>query len=124
MATEIRHPKHEKPCVLIVGAASVIGKAAVGKLLSSHWQVVAADLDTQKLALLESEHASRRSDLDTLHMDMTNRRSVTEGLDWIALQHKQLNSLIISAGVHSTCPVEYLPDDIIHSVIDVNLIAH
>src|SRR5574341_489858 len=111
--------------VLVVGGASGIGKATVTKLLPGGFRVVADDSNREKLAALHSEHAGEGGNgLSTLHMDITDRSTVAEGLRWISQQLGSLDCIVVSAGLHSTCPVEYLPDNVIHKVLDVNLIAH
>ena len=111
--------------VLVVGGASGIGKATVKKLLEDNYKVIVVDLDRERLELIKNEYISRKKNsLSTLPLDITDKSEVTEGLRWITEQFGHLDCIVISAGIHSTYPVEYLPDDVIHKVLDVNLIAH
>jgi NAD(P)-dependent dehydrogenase (short-subunit alcohol dehydrogenase family) len=60
----------------------------------------------------------------TLTMDLTDRDAVRRALVWAKEQVGALDGVIVTAAVHSTYPVEYLPDDVIERVLDVNLISH
>ena len=109
----------------MVGGACGIGKATIAKLLPENYNVIVADSNKEKLNAINEEHKDKWGDsLSMLLLDITNKSAVTEGVRWMTEQFRHLDCIVISAGMHSTCPVEYLPDDVIHKVLDVNLIAH
>ena len=109
----------------MVGGACGIGKATIAKLLPENYNVIVADSNKEKLNAINEEYKDKwGNSLSVLLLDITNKSAVTEGVRWMTEQFRHLDCIVISAGMHSTCPVEYLQDDVIHKVLDVNLIAH
>jgi len=115
----------EKRSVLIIGGAKGIGKSAAQKLLAGSYNVIVADCDNEALNALRAEYADGKPHtLDALHMDITDKGSVSDAIRWVKEHAGLLDAAVISAAVHSTYPVEFLTDELIHKVIDANLIAH
>ena len=111
--------------VFIVGGASGIGQATVELLSSKDYRLVVADCNQEKLkALAAGLPAPARSAVHLLPLDMADRQAVRSAVGALQAQGQMLDAVVISAGVHSTFPVEYLPDDLITRVINVNLTAH
>jgi short-subunit dehydrogenase len=108
--------------ILVVGAANGIGKSTVDSLLAKGYEVAAADCDIEnlkKLQILNSDKA-----LHLLELDITKKESITSAKDWVKENFSQLDNLVITAGRHNTCPVEYLSDETIDSLFQVNLVGH
>jgi NAD(P)-dependent dehydrogenase (short-subunit alcohol dehydrogenase family) len=107
--------------ILIVGGAKGIGRETCRALLTTNCRLLVADNDISGLANLQRE---LNSDFATLPVDMADRTSVASALQWLNEHVGQLDTAVISAAVHGTYPVEFMPDDLIEKIIDVNLIAH
>ncbi|NOQ22178.1 MAG: SDR family NAD(P)-dependent oxidoreductase [Candidatus Aegiribacteria sp.] len=110
-----------KPDVLIVGAAGGIGRATAKILCEKGFYVIAADINDRKL---ENLRQSGLEHLTTMELDISDRKGVLEMVAGFRETGHSFRTLVITAGIHSTHPVEYLTDDIIGRVLDVNLISH
>lgn len=107
--------------VLIVGGASGIGRAACSQLLAPNVRLVVADKDQTTLAVLSDGWPGQ---IETLPLDITDLESVAGALEWVAREIGKLDVVVMSAAVHSAFPAEFMPDETIEKVIQVNLIAH
>ena len=107
--------------ILIVGGAKGIGRETCKLLLSGKFRLIIADKDEVGLNDLRND---LKGDLETLLLDITDRNSVSSALKSIEKQVGKLDTVVVSAAVHSTYPVEFVPDDHIEKVINVNLITH
>ncbi len=107
--------------LMIVGAASGIGRALTPILLSRGLEVLAVDRNG---ALLETIPNDGEGLLETIRLDMTDRSSVSGLACAMAEKGRSLNGLVITAGVHSTHPVQHLSDELVDRVLDVNLASH
>jgi NAD(P)-dependent dehydrogenase (short-subunit alcohol dehydrogenase family) len=107
-----------KPLVLVVGAAGGIGSATAESLCGKGFDVVAADRDAGKLSRLV------RPGLETLELDITDRQGVLAAAESFSSRGLTLRAVVIAAAVHSTHPAEYLTDEVIDSVLEVNLSSH
>jgi NAD(P)-dependent dehydrogenase (short-subunit alcohol dehydrogenase family) len=99
-----------KPFAVVIGAAGGIGRKTASLLLKRGYRT--AGLDRKHFEIPGVEAAV---------LDITDReviRSYTESLD------QAVDVLVVSAAVHSTHPVEYLTDELVDSVLDVNLLSH
>ena len=107
--------------ILVVGGAKGIGRETCRLLLATPCRLIVFDNDTAALAHfapeLYSEHA-------TLTVDITDRPAVSKALQWLREHVGTLDAVVICAAVHSTYPAEFVPDDLIDKILDVNLIAH
>jgi NAD(P)-dependent dehydrogenase (short-subunit alcohol dehydrogenase family) len=106
--------------VLIVGGARGIGRVAVDLLVARGDHPLVVDRDGAELGIRQTEWSGK---VKTFRMDITNRDEVRCALDWVKSQVGLLDSVVVTAGVHSTYPVEYLSDEVIHRVLDVNLVS-
>jgi NAD(P)-dependent dehydrogenase (short-subunit alcohol dehydrogenase family) len=107
--------------VLVAGAAGGIGRAAVEMLLEKNFRVIAVD---RNRLLLETLNHPSRTRLETVTLDITDREGVREIAGEFKSRGRMLRALMIPAGVHSTHPVPFLSDDLVDSVLDVNLASH
>lgn len=106
--------------ILIIGGAGGIGKAAAVSCMQKGFQVLIVDRDPQKLDLCKSE----LRDCGVLLLDINDRSSVRKALAEAKASYGALDAVVIAAAVHSTYPVEYLPDEVIHQVLETNLVSH
>lgn len=106
--------------ILIVGGAKGIGKAAVRRLQRGADRLVVADRDAAALEALAAE----QGDVETVVMDMADHQSVIAALRTVREKVGTLDAVVISAGVHHTYPVEFVPDALIEHIIDINLTSH
>ena len=103
--------------VLIVGGAKGVGEATVQLLAAEGRDLIVVDRDQAALQQL-GERVSRHV------LDITDRAAVKRLFGQLQAEGASLRSLVICAGVHSTYPVEYIPDEVIDQVIEVNFAAH
>ena len=109
----------------MVGGACGIGKATIAKLFPDNYNVIVADSNKEELELLKAEHTDKwDNSLSIFPLDIADKNKVAEALLWMKEKFGGIDFVVISAGIHSTCPVEFLIDDDIYKVMDVNLIAH
>lgn len=110
--------------VLIIGAASGIGKAVAKRLLRENYQITITDRDKSLLETVRFQLEKNQLELlSTFVFDITDRKASINALNQITAS-EGLDYLIVSAGAHSAHPIEYMSDDIINGIIDVNLTAH
>ena len=107
--------------ILIVGGAKGIGKATCRELSSGDHRLFVADRDAGALAELSRDLAGG---VETLAMDIADRPSVNAALRWVDENVGPLDAAVISAGVHHTYPIEFVPDELVDRILDINLNAH
>ena len=106
--------------VVITGASSGIGRAAVARMSQSGWNV---------FATVRKEHDGHqlRSDFGAsvtpIVMDVTDGSSVGEAAERVAslLDGSGLNGLLNVAGVGKVRPVEYMTHDDLQEIFDINV---
>jgi len=104
--------------VLIVGGARGIGRITAELLIAHGDELLVVDRDECALGICRTEWGGKGK---TFRMDLTNRDEVRRALEWVKSKVSFLDSVVVTAGVHSTYPVEYLPDEVIDRVLEVNL---
>ncbi len=109
-----------KSSLVIVGAAGGIGRALTGILLERGMKVLAVDSNGALLETLPSKCGF----LETMELDITDRIGVAGFAGALAGEGRFFDGLVITAGVHSTHPVQHLPDVLVDSVLDANLASH
>lgn len=107
--------------VLIVGGASGIGRKTCELLRPEKMQLIVADNDEEKLEQLAAEPDGK---INILPMDLADPGSVSKALEWIENNIGRLDTAVISAAVHSAFPAEYLPDEHLEKIININLTRH
>jgi NAD(P)-dependent dehydrogenase (short-subunit alcohol dehydrogenase family) len=110
-----------KSSVIVVGAAGGIGRALTLSLLERGIPVLALDSNG---ALLETLKPKDSGLLLTMKLDMTDRSDVAALADSLSREDRRFDGLVTTAGIHSTHPVQYLSDELVERVIDVNLASH
>lgn len=106
--------------VLVVGAARGIGRVTVELLLNEGDRPLVLDRDQPELDRRQAEWGAK---VATYTMDLTRRDEVARALAW-ARSQGPLDAVVMNAAIHSTYPIEYLPDDVLDRVLDVNLVSH
>ncbi len=100
--------------VVVTGAASGIGAALAGRLVSAGARVVAADADEKGLAALPRGVVASR-------LDVTDGVAVGELIEKTAADHGRLDYVFNNAGIFASGPFETMSDSAWQQVVDVNL---
>lgn len=95
MATDLRDFSGQ--VVLLVGAASGIGRSATQLIASRGATVVIADLDEAGLASLQSELALSANQIKTV--DLSSQSSIHELVESVVADHGQIDALVNTAGI-------------------------
>jgi len=95
MTTELREFKDQ--VVLIVGAASGIGRATARLISSRGGTVVVADLDVAGLTSLQTEIGL--NDNQVKSVDMSSQSSIHALIASVVAEHKQIDALVNTAGI-------------------------
>jgi len=109
-----------KGSLIVLGAAGGIGRALTGTLLKRGMKVLAVDRDGALLETLPRNGGF----LETRELDITDRSGVSGFAAALARDGRLFDGLVTTAGIHSTHPVQHLPDELVDRVLDVNLAAH
>lgn len=104
-----------KPVVLVTGASSGIGEAAVLRLLRRGCIVYAAARRVERMAALGEAGAH------LLRMDVTDEDSMRQGVDTIMREQGRLDVLVNNAGYGSYGAVECVPLDEARRQMEVNV---
>jgi NAD(P)-dependent dehydrogenase (short-subunit alcohol dehydrogenase family) len=107
--------------ILVVGGACGIGRIVAEMLIVEDERPLVVDRDEVALNKRKDEWGEKGQ---ALRMDLTNREEVAHALTWVKSQAGMLDIVVITAAIHSTYPVEYLPDEVLDRVLDVNLVSH
>ena len=103
--------------VLIVGAAHGIGRSSLNLLAKAGFTSYVIDRDEAVVSLLNDSSES-------FAVDIQNRVAVHSLLKNFRLKGLRFHAVVITAGIHSTYPIEFLPDEVIDNVMTVNFAAH
>lgn len=95
MTTELREFKDQ--VVLVVGAASGIGRAAAQLIASRGGTVVIADLDIAGLSSLQTELGLKDNQVKSV--DTSNHLSIHSLIASVVADHKQIDALVNTAGI-------------------------
>jgi 3-oxoacyl-[acyl-carrier protein] reductase len=86
-------------CVVVVGAASGIGKAAAEFIAADGPSVVCADRDTKGAEQTAARIATGGGKATALHIDVTDKRSVDRTTEAALAQHGSIEALVNCAGI-------------------------
>jgi 3-oxoacyl-[acyl-carrier protein] reductase len=95
MTTELREFKDQ--VVLVVGAASGIGRATAQLIASRGGTVVIADLDMAGLVSLQTELGLKDNQVKSV--DLSNHSSINSLIASVVSDHKQIDALVNTAGI-------------------------
>ena len=106
--------------VLMTGASSGIGRAAVARMVQSGWRVFGTVRKTQDGESLRSEFGTA---VTPIMLNVTDRASVKAAAQAVssALQGAGLDGLVNVAGVGTVAPVEYATQDGLLEIFNINL---
>ena len=110
---------HKKAAV-ITGASSGIGRAAVTLMVQSGWRVFGAVRKAQDGDRLRSDFGAS---VAPVILDVTDRISVKAAAEKVSseLQESGLDGLVNVAGVGKVRPVEYMSQDGLLEIFDINV---
>jgi len=106
--------------VVITGASSGIGRSSVSRMVQSGWHVFSTVRKAQDGDRLRSDFGTS---ITPVIMDVTNRASVTTAAEQIVslLEDSGLDGLVNVAGVGKVRPVEYITQDDLQEIFDINV---
>jgi len=108
--------------VLITGATSGFGKAAVGRFLAAGWQVIATGRRAERLAALVNE--ATRTHLHTAAFDIRDAGAMRAALDALPDTFSGIDVLVNNAGLAlGTAPAHRARLDEWQQMIDTNITA-
>jgi NAD(P)-dependent dehydrogenase (short-subunit alcohol dehydrogenase family) len=106
--------------VVITGASSGIGRAAVARMAQSGWNVFATVRKEQDSHQLRSDFGAS---VTPIVMDVADRPSVCRAAERVAslLDESGLDGLVNVAGVGKVRPVEYMTHDDLQEIFEINV---
>src|SRR5215469_1157954 len=106
--------------VVITGASSGIGRAAVSRMAKARWSVFATVRKEQDGDQLRSDFGAS---VTPVILDVTERPSVGAAAERVAslLEGAGLDGLVNVAGVGRVRPVEYMTHDDLQEIFDINV---
>lgn len=108
---------NHRKSVLVVGGGRGIGRSIVELLDAEGHPLMVVDCDMLALNTL-AEHVRKYV------LDITDRPAVMNFFHQLRQESASFHSVIISVGIHSTYPAEFIPDEVIDRTLDVNFAAH
>jgi NAD(P)-dependent dehydrogenase (short-subunit alcohol dehydrogenase family) len=110
----------ENKTVVITGASSGIGRAAVSQMIRSGWQVFAGVRKASDADKLQSEAGPN---VTPVIMDVTDRASVMAAAQEVAqkLSGRGLDGLVNVAGIGMVRPVEYVTPGDLQQIFEINV---
>jgi NAD(P)-dependent dehydrogenase (short-subunit alcohol dehydrogenase family) len=106
----------DKKRVLVVGGANGIGQALVRGLGAGDYEVTVWDVQPGDVA--QTPVVQRQT------IDIGEHEAVARELASLSARGVRFYAVVVCAGVHATCPVEQMPDELLDRVMNVNFLAH
>jgi NAD(P)-dependent dehydrogenase (short-subunit alcohol dehydrogenase family) len=107
---------------VVTGGGRAIGLACSTALAEAGAKVIIADVDPAVAASGQAELRKLSLDAETVQMDVTNSKQVTEVADQLVARHGHVDILVNNAGIaRSEIPAEKMEDERWLNVLDVNL---
>lgn len=106
----------DRKAILVVGGASGIGQALIRGLDAQRYSVTSWDVrpvDAGGPAVIE--HRT---------IDIGDREATARACADLSARGMHFHAVVVSAGVHATCPVEQMSDTLLDQVMNVNFLAH
>ena len=107
-----------RPAVVVTGASSGIGAAAVVRLAAAGYAVFGSVRNAEDAARLEAERGVR-----ALRFDVTDAPSIALAARTIAESGHSLAAVVNNAGIAVAGPLEYLPLDDFRRQLEVNVVG-
>jgi NAD(P)-dependent dehydrogenase (short-subunit alcohol dehydrogenase family) len=106
--------------VVVTGASSGIGRASVARLAQAGWRVFASVRKSEDGSSLQREFGTA---VTPLIMDVTDRGSITRAAARVRaeLGERGLDGLVNVAGVGLMRPMEYVSDEELRRIFDINV---
>ncbi|HPD39489.1 MAG TPA: 3-oxoacyl-[acyl-carrier-protein] reductase [Mesotoga infera] len=111
----------EGKVVIITGAASGLGKASVEKFAKEGAVVIACDMDEAGLERLGAECAALPGEVVPKKLNVTDRPSIEELVNFVKERFGRIDGLINNAGVTRDALLQRMKEEDWDLVIDVNL---
>ncbi len=116
--------KSEHKVAIITGAASGIGKAMTFLFVSNGYKVIAADINTQKLSLLQQETEAMGGEIITVVTNMAKSEDIDTMFSTALEHYGTVDTLINNAGIMDDfSPVGETDEDMLLKVLNINLIG-
>jgi NADP-dependent 3-hydroxy acid dehydrogenase YdfG len=111
----------EQKVVLITGASSGIGEATASYLAARGMHLVLGARRTERLGRLAEQIRSEGGSAVVTHLDVTNRDSVQQFVDFALQLYGRIDVIINNAGVMPLSKLEALKVDEWNQMLDVNV---
>lgn len=110
----------QKKAVVITGASSGIGRAAVARMVQSGWRVFAGVRKAQDGERLSSDFGAN---IVPIILDVTDRAAISAAAETVSseVHESGLEGLVNVAGVGKVCPVEYMSHDGLLDIFEINV---
>jgi len=110
---------------LVTGAAGAIGFGVCRKLVEAGAHVVAADVSRDRVDATVAElDPTRRGLAAGLVMDVTEERSVADGVAEVCRLYGGIDVLVLNAGIAHVASLEATDAAVFRRVVDVNLVGY
>lgn len=119
--TARHYPVHTSGCVLVTGASSGIGRAAVLELLKHNFQVLAGVRKMKDAQDLSHAAAGWSSHLEVLTLDVTLPIDIDKAVHAVERCGQPFVGLVNNAGVTAKGPMETVSMERVRGTFDVNL---
>ncbi|WP_188205703.1 3-oxoacyl-ACP reductase FabG [Alkalibacillus aidingensis] len=111
----------EGKVAIITGGANGIGLEAVRLFGAEGAKVVIADFDVETAEKRETELRNKGFDVSAVKVNVANRASVNEMVDFTIKQYQQIDILINNAGITRDAMLSKMTEEQFKQVIEVNL---